>query len=256
MKPDIAPGLVFSGQARGIIPWTLVGFILLSAVVHAFGFYLFQTVYPPAGHIAPPPVQVSLLMPGTPEADALLRWVEAEDPALAAQPRKAPVPGLMSLPYVPSFTAVHARPSIVQPPPEPLPFPAGASGVDLVKMATPRSVAAAPPQAAAAPTTLTFSDGLQPLDANPDLAGLRQTETGELQAARFLLAISDKGETRYVFLQDSSGDKSLDAQATELLAHLVFHPQPAPLAWGFATFAWGSAVYAHAPLPSAAPAKP
>ena len=53
---------------------------------------IFQIVYPPAAHVGPPPVQVGLLVPGTPEADAILRWIDSEDPALAAEPGTPPSP--------------------------------------------------------------------------------------------------------------------------------------------------------------------
>ncbi len=129
----------------GVIPWTLLGFILLSACLHAFGFYVFQTVYPAAARIGPPPVQVALLSPGTPEADAILRWINSEDPALAAEPGNAPIPGLMSVPYIPSYATVHARPAMAPASEAPVPYPDGVSGLDLVQMAasSPRRFSAA-----------------------------------------------------------------------------------------------------------------
>jgi len=45
MSGEPAKGLVFHGHETGFIPWTLLGFILLSACVHAFGFFVFQTIY-------------------------------------------------------------------------------------------------------------------------------------------------------------------------------------------------------------------
>jgi hypothetical protein len=250
-----AKKLVFRGLEAGVIPWTLLGFILLSACVHAFGFYIFQTIYPPAAHVGPPPVQVGLLSPGTPEADAILRWIDSEDPALAAQPGKAPVPGLMSLPYIPSYSTVHARPSMAAPPEPPLPYPAGASGLDLVEMAAAHP-AAPPPPPSPADTALSFSGPLKDaaLDPLPSLDGLREADLGELQPARYLLGVSGQGEVQYVFLQDPSGDKALDAGAGRLLEQVHFRTSDAALTWGFATFYWGSAVYAQpTPAPEGSP---
>ena len=242
-------GLVFSGREHGLIPWTLLGFILVSACVHAFGFFIFQTVYPAAARMAPPPAQVGLLTPGTPEADAILRWIDSEDPALAAQPGKAPVPGLMSLPYLPSYNTVHARPTMSPPPDQPLPYRDGVSGLDLVEIAAAHPTPpAAPPSPAT--TTLSFSGPLAPAGDLPSFSNLHEGDSGELQPARFLLGVSDRGEVRYVFLQDSSGDKALDADATAMLQQLSFRPSATPLSWGFATFYWGSAAYAR---PIAAP---
>jgi len=91
MSAQPAKGLVFAAHEPGVIPWTLLGFILLSAALHACGFFLFQIIYPRAAHIGPPPVQVGLITPGTPEADALLRWIDSKDPARAAAPTEAPI---------------------------------------------------------------------------------------------------------------------------------------------------------------------
>jgi hypothetical protein len=254
MKAETQPGLVFASNERGRIPWTLLGFIMLSAFVHAFGFFLFQTIYPGAGRVMPPPVQVSLIAPGTPEADAILRWIQSEDPALPAQPTMAPFPppGLTDLPYIPSYSSVHARPKMAPSTDTPLPYPAGASGLDLVEMAASHP---APPPAppAPAPTSLSFSGPLEGavLESHPAFETLHATEPGEqLQPARFLLGVSDKGEVKYLFIlntQDSSGDETLDESASDFLRQSQFRPSAEPLTWGFATFYWGSAVFAPTP---------
>ena len=255
MNAQPSRALLFSGQEPGVLPWTLLGFILLSACVHAFAFFIFQIVYPPAVRAGPPPVQVGLLAPGTPETDAILRWIDSDDPALAAEPGHAPIPGLMTLPYIPSYATVHARPAMAPSTEQPLPYPDGASGLDLVKMAA-SSPAASPPPSAPAETTLSFSGPLKDAapESIPSLAGLHEADLGELQPelqpARFLLGVSDRGEVRYVFLQDSSGDKTLDAGASRLLGQVRFRPSAASMTWGFATFFWGSAVYSRpAPAP-------
>jgi len=243
------------GQEPGIIPWTLLGFILLSACVHAFGFYLFQAIYPPAAHIGPPPVQVSLLAPGTPEADAILHWIDSEDPALSVEPARAPIPGLMTLPYFPSYGKAHARPVMARSAESPLLYPDGASGLDLVKLAASHPTPA-PPGPAPAATALTFSGPLKAasVDRMPLFDRLHEADLGELQPARFLIGVTGTGAVQYVFIQDSSGDKPLDATAGTLLQQVRFHPMSAPLTWGFATFDWGSAVYARpTPAPDAMP---
>jgi TonB family protein len=110
----------------------------------------------------------------------------------------------------------------------------------------------APPPAAHAATVLDFSGSLatmllQPL---PPFDSLREAEVGELRPARFLVGVSDHGEVRYVFLEDSSGDRTLDAAAGRAVEQARFRPSDAPYTWGFATFYWGSAVYAQ-PAPAA-----
>jgi hypothetical protein len=251
MNAPPAKALLFSAQETRVIPWTLLGFILLSACIHAFGFYIFQIVYPPVARAGPPPVQVGLIAPGTPEADAILRWIDSEDPALAAEPGHAAIPGLMSLPYIPSYASVHARPAMAPSTDQPLRYPDGLSGLDLVKIAA--SQPAAPPRPPPpAATTLSLSGPLENavLEKEPSFDSLHEADLGELQPARFLLGVSDQGEVRYVFLQDPSGDKTLDAAASRLLGQVRFRPCSTPLTWGFATFFWGSAAYAR---PSSSP---
>jgi len=76
--------LVFGWEKPGRGKWTLGVFLFLSLVAHAFGFYLFQIVYPPAVTLLPPPGRVSLIAPDSDEARQVLRWIEAEDPALTS----------------------------------------------------------------------------------------------------------------------------------------------------------------------------
>src|SRR5205085_4709137 len=87
-----ANDLIFrwSPPARG--KWAIAGFLLASLAVHAVGFYLFQILYPPAVALLPPPGRVSLIAPNSDEGLLLLRWLDAEDPALAST-TQAPVEG-------------------------------------------------------------------------------------------------------------------------------------------------------------------
>jgi len=173
--------LVFRGRDAGMIPWTLLGFILLSACVHAFGFFIFQAIYPPAARMTPPPVQVGILNPGTPEADALLRWIDSQDPSRAAEPDKAPIPGLANLRYNPSYAMPRARPAMAPPARRPLPYPDGASGLSLVRMAAARPIATPPPPATAA-TVLSFAG---PLETRPSLPSPPSTACAKPISASF-----------------------------------------------------------------------
>jgi hypothetical protein len=136
-------------------------------------------------------------------------------------------------------------------PDQPLPYPSGVSGLDLITVAASQPTAPLPPPAAAA-TALSFSGPLKDsaIASLPAFDGLHEASLGELQPARFLLGVSDRGQVQYVFLQDSSGDKTLDTNASRALEQVHFRPSAASLTWGFATFYWGSAVYAR---PTAVP---
>src|SRR5207237_904026 len=63
-------------------------FLALSLAAHAFCFYIFQIVYPPTVALIPPPARVALITPASEEGRTLLRWIDAEDPALAFTTRR------------------------------------------------------------------------------------------------------------------------------------------------------------------------
>src|SRR4051794_2442481 len=92
------------------VSFALPGFILLSVLLHAAAFTVFQAVYPPSGALMAPPASVTLLTPSTPEYRALLNWVDAGDPALASRPQEVIPHGLMELPYQPSYAEVNTVP--------------------------------------------------------------------------------------------------------------------------------------------------
>src|ERR1700745_4051532 len=86
----------------------IVGFLVLSLVAHAACFYIFQIVYPPIVGLLPPPARLSLITSNSEEGQTLLRWVEAEDPALASRtqrPVESSATMLPRLEHVPSYVA-------------------------------------------------------------------------------------------------------------------------------------------------------
>ena len=105
-----APGdLLFHWERPRRRKLAIAGFLVLSAALHAFGFYIFQVVYPPPIALLPPPAQVTLIAPTSPEARTFLNWLSAEDPALASQtqrPSDARAFQLPKLAHIPSYVAV------------------------------------------------------------------------------------------------------------------------------------------------------
>jgi hypothetical protein len=69
--------LVFRWEKPGRGKWTLSGFLLGSLAVHAFGFYLFQIVYPPAVALLPPPGRISLIAPNSVYNPNVWGWIVA-----------------------------------------------------------------------------------------------------------------------------------------------------------------------------------
>lgn len=236
-------GLLFRWEKPRRRKLAIAGFVLASAALHALCFYLFQVVYPPAISLLPPPAQVSVIAPTSPEARSFLNWLNAEDPALASQtqrPADARAFQLPKLAHVPSYLAV--PPSLKQPPASPV--------VDSAPSAMPPgpvpvAAAAKPAPPLLAPTTLIFAGplGLLPV-THPDFKFQASLEEAP-QAARFRVAIDSLGAVRYLFLEQSSGDAALDEQARRYLALSRFQPSPpltntSELTWATGSFEFGT----------------
>lgn len=246
-----APGaatneLVFGWERPGRGKWTLTGFLGASLALHAFGFYLFQIVYPPAVALLPPPGRVSLVAPDTDEGRQLLRWLEAEDPALASTTQPAPDARALVLPtiqHAPSYLA--RQPALKDLPPAP---PA---------LRIPSAHPPGPVEKPVPPAQITTKPTATSIRLSPELDSLFAPQTPELkftasnrespQPARFLIAVSQRGQVRYCFLESSSGDARLDEQARKYLALTRFpaiRNSPSSfldsLRWGSATLEWGN----------------
>jgi hypothetical protein len=222
----------------------LAAFLALSFVAHAFCFYVFQIVYPPIVSLLPPPARVSVISSRSEEGRALLRWIEAEDPALALmtqRPPEARLPALPSVEHVPSYLA--AEPVLKEIPPqlpnipdsqEPAAAPLGHRQPAFVR--------------GSATTSVLFSKEIEAF-GNPTLPSLSFVASNEEppQAVRFRVAVSEGGEIRYCFPLNSSGDPALDKQARRYLTLCRFSKSPAStekgnsfLTWGIATIEWGN----------------
>ena len=244
--------LVFRWSRPGGGKWTLGGFLLASLVAHAFGFYLFQIVYPPAVALLPPPGRVSLIAPNSDEGRQLLRWIEAEDPALASTTLPAPDAKALVMPtiqHAPSYLGRQPALKDLPPPPAPLRIPSAHPPAPVEKPVNPTQFVTK-----SIPTAIRFSRDLESLIA-AQIPELKFSASGREapEAAEFVVAVNDKGDVRYCFLEVSSGDAALDDQARKYLAASRFpavRNSPAaalaPLIWGRATIEWGNDIAAPA----------
>ncbi len=238
MKLDRS-GLTFHWPDSRHVSFALPAFIVLSLFAHAVSFYIFQITYPPSAYIAPPPAQVSLLTANSPENESLLRWIEAEDPAIAAKPPEVVPENLLTLDYKPSFTQVRAQPKTIPEAPQNFAYPPARSPLALIESALPHEAVAEPAQTALH-TTIHFSGALENRNVTKPMPLEFHSSATELQPARFLIGVSGRGEVRYVFLQASSGDKAIDEQAESQLRKSEFSNASEAIIWGMATFSWGA----------------
>src|SRR6187399_2895155 len=106
----------FPWPRRHSSSWALAGFIFLSLMLHSAPFFLFQTAAP---RLTAPPRKaypVQLLTPfdadGTrsQENEEVLRWVNANDPAIITRIPVVEPKGLLEITYEPSFATPRTPP--------------------------------------------------------------------------------------------------------------------------------------------------
>ncbi|MEP6822548.1 MAG: hypothetical protein ABI946_09385 [Chthoniobacterales bacterium] len=226
---------------------SLFSFIAGSVALHALCFYLFQIVYPVTVALSPPPARVNLITPQSEQGRVLLRWIEAEDPALSSTTQRPP-DSLASLPpepaHVPSY--VRTQPALKQ-------LPALRPDLSIPSAEPPGPVRlprhAAPSPAAPIATRIQFAEDTRAL-GNPEFPPLKFTasQNEPPAAAQFRIAIGPRGAVHYCFLENSSGDRVLDEQARHALLLCRFPAAPVSASpndqslWTTATIQWGSDV--------------
>jgi TonB family protein len=239
-------GLVFAWEQPRRRRLAITGFLVASVVLHALCFYAFQIIYPPAVALLPPPGRVTVIAPNTEEGRVLLRWLEAEDPALAST-TQPPADGkslaMPTIQHAPSYLT--RQPALKDVPPS-TPDPAVPSAQPPAPVEPPH----APIQMVAkiAPTIVRLSTELETLGAMQS-PKMKFTASGHEspQAAQFRVAVNENGAVRYCFLEKSSGDAALDEQARKYLALCRFSAIRNGFVWGTATVEWGNDIVAPSP---------
>ena len=238
--------LIFSWDSPRGEKLTITIFLATSVLAHALCFYIFQIVYPPTVALLPPPARVTLIMPASEEGRTLLRWIDAEDPALAFTTRRPQETTLRALPkaeHVPSYSAIEPPLKSIPPLERDLRIPScqPPGGVQFLHKKT------APP-VSVIKTSVSFSNELQVFDAPilPETAFAASNEEMP-ETIRFRVAVNKPGEVRYCFPINSSGDPALDEQARLYIARCRFPQNTANagkadslLTWGTATIVWGN----------------
>ena len=263
MTPAIAPSpLIFSWAPPRPRAPALVVFLIASIILHAACFYIFQIVYPPTVALLPAPARVSLISADDSESIAFLRWVEAEDPALATTTQRLPGSKTIDLPklqHIPSYAAHEPKLKALPPTAPDLNIPSSAA-IGPVRIPTPSTAAVAP--SVAHKTSVQFSESADAL-RNPIVPGFT-FQASRLDApanARFRVAIDGHGAMRFCFLIESSGDPALDDQGRSFLQLCRFTPKenasPSDepvLVWSVATILWGNDITPPTPkTPAASP---
>lgn len=250
--PVSEPDLTFQWPTEKGFPFVLFFCVLGSLLAHGATFLLFQVVYPERVTIPHPAPRVSLLTPSSPENTALLRWIEAEDPALIASESPVRPPSLIEVRYRPSFaearTAPLGAPDEAQ---RQIPFPPAFDRLSVRESATATS---SPVPAEPLPSLIRFSGALssRPLESSPRLE-FPIPSASPARPSEYLVGVDATGSIRFRFLQETSGDPTLDALAGAHFDKLRFSSANAPVMWGHATIVWSRDAYVEEPLSPAAP---
>ena len=266
MNASAAPALLFSWEGPRRRNLALIGFLALSFAAHVFGLYLFQVVYPATVSLTPAPHRVSFISAKSEEGAALLRWIDAEDPALASttrRPAEAKRYLLGKIQHTPSYA--ESEPVLRRPPPLTVdlrvPSAQPPAAVPLRRSTKPAAIGPVP-------TNITVSGDLQSLGQPKFLpTNFKLSGKESPQNARFRIAVDSNGVVVHCFLLVSSQDAALDEQARQHLALCRFSARPVSskvegstssgksLVWGIATIDWGNDV-AIAPNAKPSPSAP
>ncbi len=241
--------VIFTWADREGSSWWLAVFIFLSFLAHSSAFFLFQgkdSVPPRAVRTAP---VVQILSPSgdpttrNPEAEALLQWIATHDPALVAKAQTIEPAGLLDIRYRPSFQTIRTHPLGAPPEPPTIQLPPARDPLAFIRSLSPSEKIAAPTTAPQA-TRVRFSENLQSRSKEQPPFAPRAKTSRMVQPTTVLAGVNRDGEARFAFMQQASGDESLDADALSFVRTLPFAPSGEAMQWGTITFAWGDDILA------------
>ncbi len=236
--------VIFTWSDREGSSWWLAAFIFLSFLLHSAAFFVFHGKDPVAPRAVRTAPVVHILTAsndpagGSPEADALLQWIATHDPALVARVQTVEPKGLLDVPYYPSYLTLRTPPLTAPPELPTIQIPPALEPLALIRSISPAqrpTVSAPAPQ----PTEIRLSPSLQ--SRAPE--SLRITPGAKtavtVEPTTVLAGVGAEGEPRFAFVQQASGDRTLDAEALAFVRTLRFAPSGEPLQWGTVTIAWG-----------------
>jgi TonB family protein len=187
-----------------------------------------------------------VITPNTEEGRVLLRWLEAEDPALASTTQSQADGKSLTMPTIQHAPSYLARQPVLRDIPSPPLDPAVPSAQPPAPVQAARRPADIAP--IISPTLLRWSPELETRGALPG-PEMKFTASGREapQAAQFRVAVDENGTVPYCFVERSSGDAALDEQARKYLTLSRFAPIENrqskienDLTWGTATVEWGN----------------
>lgn len=240
---------------RTMYPWPsrrksarhFAGLICAMLVLHLSVFLLFRAATPaikPPPRTAPPVQLLTSLGPDGQTSEkhqSLLRWIQAEDPALVGRIPNVDLSTSIEVPYKPSFAIMRTAPLGIPPEPATVQFPPARDAMSIILSAEPRRKA--PREILRPQSTRVHLSTVLAERAPTSIAFKPATQVRHLiEPAAFLVGVTAEGETRFVFSQGAQTGTvpALDREAAQFVASLRFAPRSGTqIVWGTATIFWG-----------------
>ena len=243
--------VIFTWADREGSSWWLAAFIFLSFLAHSAAFFIFQGKDPAATRTIRTAPLVQILSATSDSAahsqenDALLRWIATHDPALVAKIQTVEPKGLLNVPYLPSFQSLRTLPLGAPQESATLQIPPAREPLALIRSVSPPEKFTLPAPASQ-PTQVRLAPALQSRSTKvPRIAPLAKVGAS-VQPTTVLAGVNGDGETRFVFVQQGSGDDALDAEAVAFVRAMRFTPSGDALLWDTLAIEWGDEVVAPA----------
>ena len=244
--------MTFDWSGRHRSSWLLALLIFGSLVVHSAAF-LFVHIRVPERNVIPKTAQpVQLLTPfapdGTPspENEAVLKWIAAEDPSIVARVVTVEPEGLLDVPFRPSYLVSRTRPRDVPAEATTIQYPPARDSMEFILGADAKPLPPSPPPRETR-TQVFFRGALQPRAPSDIALALAAKSAESLETVQLLVGVAGSGEVRFCFVQASSGVAAMDAEAVRLVSGIRLAAAAEPIAWGEASLRWGSDAVAPKP---------
>lgn len=242
-RPDERMTFDWSGGHRS--SWTLALLIFVSLVLHSAAFF-FVHISTSERQLIPKSAQPIQLLTRfapdgspSPENEAVLRWIAAEDPAIVARVTNVEPAGLLSIPYRPSYAVSRTRPRDVPAEPATIQYPPARDSLEFIMSADEKPTPATAPLPERA-TEIAFRSPLNSRVPAKITLTLEATSAQSLNTVELLVGAGGEGDVRFSFVQESSGVPEMDAEAIRLVSGIRLGRAPEPMTWGSVTVRWGT----------------
>ncbi|MEK0448959.1 MAG: hypothetical protein RL088_1227 [Verrucomicrobiota bacterium] len=238
-------GTIFDWSGAHRSSWTLALFIFLSLFAHSAAFF-FVHISAPERQLIPKTAQSIQLLTRfgadgapSPENEAVLRWIAAEDPAVVARITSAEPAGLLDVPYRPSYAVFRTEPRDIPAEPVVIQYPPARDSLTYILDADRRPLPIVP-EAPATATVIVFHGPFAAraggeIRLKPDV-----TSSQPLRSVELLAGVNGGGEVRFCYVQSGSGSAEMDSEAVRMVSAVRLSPGAAEIAWGTVVVRWGS----------------